>query len=175
MLAFIQAELPEGLGQSIGQSEFCIHGASQGMVSRVRTASMFSLHHICSIVSLFFKRFYLFIYSWETQTERERERGRDKGRGRSRLLAGSLMRDSIPDPGITTWAEGRCPTAEPPRHPQTCIIWKAFSQYLARFKGTNPASQLLKYTLQKNSCTRTPEYSLQHFLLFSKYLFIWER
>ena len=30
-------------------------------------------------------------------TERERERGRDIGRGRSRLLAGSLMRDLIPD------------------------------------------------------------------------------
>ena len=30
-------------------------------------------------------------------TERERERGRDKGRGRSRLHAGSLMWDLIPD------------------------------------------------------------------------------
>ena len=29
---------------------------------------------------------------------RPRERGRDIGRGRNRLLAGSLMRDSIPGP-----------------------------------------------------------------------------
>ena len=40
----------------------------------------------------FFLRFYLVFY------ERHRERGRDIGRGRSRLLAGSLMGDSIPGP-----------------------------------------------------------------------------
>ena len=47
----------------------------------------------------------------------DRERGRDTDRGRNRLLAGSPMQDSIPDPGITTRAEGRCSTAEPPRRP----------------------------------------------------------
>ena len=47
--------------------------------------------------------------------ETERERGRDTGRGRSRLLAGSLMRDLILDPRITTWAQSRSPTTEPPR------------------------------------------------------------
>ena len=47
------------------------------------------------MVYLFLK--ILFIYSWETW----RERGRDTGRGRSRLLAGSLMWDLIPDPRIT--------------------------------------------------------------------------
>ena len=54
-----------------------------------------------------------FIYSWETQ------RGRDIGRGRSRLPTSSPMWDSIPGPGITPWAKGRCSTAEPPRHPST--------------------------------------------------------
>ena len=34
------------------------------------------------------------------ERERERERSRDIGRGRSRLLAGSPMKDLIPDPGI---------------------------------------------------------------------------
>ena len=34
-------------------------------------------------------------------------RDRDIGRGRSSPLSGSLMRDLIQDPGITTWAEGR--------------------------------------------------------------------
>ena len=60
-------------------------------------------------VIFFFLRFYLFIY------ERHTERGRDIGKGRSRLQAGSLMRDSIPDHGIMTWAKGRLSTTEPPR------------------------------------------------------------
>ena len=46
--------------------------------------------------NLFFKRLYLFIYSWKTHTQRERERGRDTCKGRSRLHAGSPMWDSIP-------------------------------------------------------------------------------
>ena len=75
-----------------------------------------TLHITDAPYKLFLLRFFLrFIYSWETQTERKR--GRDIGRGRSRLFTGSLMWDSIPDPGITPWANGRHPTAEPPRRP----------------------------------------------------------
>ena len=48
--------------------------------------------HMIHIITIFFKRFYLFIH------DRERERGRDTGRGRSRLHATSLMQDSIPEP-----------------------------------------------------------------------------
>ena len=40
-----------------------------------------------------------------TDTDTERERGRDIDRGRSRLLAGSLMQDSIP--GLQDGALGR--------------------------------------------------------------------
>ena len=43
---------------------------------------------------LFFKKINLFIQRGVG--------GRDIGRGRSRLLAGSTVRDSIPDPGFTT-------------------------------------------------------------------------
>ena len=60
----------------------------------------------------YFLKIYLFIH------ERHRVRGRDTGRRRSRLLSGRLMWDSIPDPGITPPAEGRCSTAEPPRRPR---------------------------------------------------------
>ena len=66
-------------------------------------------YHSCSHFFFFLK--VLFIH------ERHRERGRDMGRGRSRLPARSLMWDSIPDPRITPWAEGRCSTAEPPKCP----------------------------------------------------------
>ena len=52
----------------------------------------------------------------------ERERGRDTGRGRSRLPAGRLMWDSIPDPRISTWAEDRRSTAEPSRHPSPALF-----------------------------------------------------
>lgn len=63
-----------------------------------------TISFIISITS-FFKRFIdLFIQ----ERHRDRERGRDTGRERSRLLTGSLMWDLIPDPRITTWAEGRC-------------------------------------------------------------------
>ena len=61
---------------------------------------------------LFFKDFiYLFM------RDTDWERARDTGRGRSRLPKGSPMWDRILDPRITTWAEGRHPTAEPPRRP----------------------------------------------------------
>ena len=50
-----------------------------------------------------------------------RERGRDIGRGRSRLPARSLMQDSILDPRIMLWAEGRHSTVEPPKH--ELLIW----------------------------------------------------
>ena len=46
------------------------------------------------------------------ERERERERGSDTGRGRSRLRTGSPMWDSIRDPGVMPWAEGRRSTAE---------------------------------------------------------------
>ena len=46
---------------------------------------------------------------------RDTERGRDIGRGRSRLPAGGLMQDLIPQIGIMTPAEGRCSTSEPLR------------------------------------------------------------
>ena len=49
---------------------------------------------------------------------RHRERGRDISRGRSRLFTGCPMRDSILDPGITTWTQGSHPTTEPPKCPK---------------------------------------------------------
>ena len=52
-------------------------------------------------------RFFLFIH------ERHRERGRDTGRGRSRILTGSLMRDSIPRLG----SHPEPKATEPPRQP----------------------------------------------------------
>ena len=66
----------------------------------------------------------LFIY------EKHRERGRGIDRGRSRLLAGSLMRDSIPGPGIMPWAEGRCSTAEPPSRPYFYIVYSTKQLYI---------------------------------------------
>ena len=57
---------------------------------------------------------------------RDTQRGRDIGRGRSRLHAGSPMWDSIPDSRITSRAEGRCQTAEPPRDPPAHIFFKRF-------------------------------------------------
>ena len=72
-----------------------------------------------------------FIYLFMRDTDRER--GRDIERGRSRLLAGSLMRDSIPDLGIMTWAKGRLPTTELPRHP---ILVSLYCVSLVHFKFT---------------------------------------
>ena len=54
------------------------------------------------VILIFFLRFYLFNY------QRQRERG---------LHAWSPVWDSIPGPGVTTWAEGRRSTAEPLRDP----------------------------------------------------------
>ena len=69
-----------------------------------------------SVYTLSFKIFFLVFCSvfkiWFI-----RERGRDPGRRRNRLHAGSPMWDSIPRPRITPWANGSCPTAEPPRRP----------------------------------------------------------
>ena len=67
----------------------------------------------CILTNFFFLRF----YSWETQREKQRH-----SRGRSRLPAGSPMWDSIRDSRITSWAKGRCSTAEPPRHPISSLF-----------------------------------------------------
>ena len=78
---------------------------------------------------LFFK--ILFIY------ERHTERGIDTGRGRIRLHAGSSIGDSIQNPGVMSWAESRCPTVEPPRHPKCCIpktavcCWSVWAVWLS--------------------------------------------
>ena len=58
------------------------------------------------------------MYLFMIEIERERERGRDTGGGRSRLHAGSLTWDLIPDSRIMPWAKGRRQTAEPHRDPE---------------------------------------------------------
>ena len=69
---------------------------------------------------LFFGFFKRFIYSWETETERERQWHRQ--REEAGFSQGAWCWDSIPDPGIRTWAEGRCSTTEPPRCPYTHLF-----------------------------------------------------
>ena len=52
--------------------------------------------------------------------EREREREREaetQAEGEAGSLQGARCRTRSQDPGVTPWAEGRCSTAEPPRHP----------------------------------------------------------
>ena len=68
----------------------------------------------------FFSLRFVFIYSWETHTEREAEREAGSPQGSQ---CGTRSQDSR----ITPWAEGRCSTAEPPRHPNKLIlkfIWR---------------------------------------------------
>ena len=55
-----------------------------------------------------------FLYLFMRDREREK-RGRDLGRGRSRLPCGEAQCGTpSQDPGIATWAKGRCSTTEPP-------------------------------------------------------------
>ena len=94
-----------------------------------------------TFVSLFiFYLFFevLFFYSWKTH----RERGRDTGRGRSRLLAGNLMWDSIPDPGITPWAKGRRSTTER-RLGSSVVECLPLARCDPRVWGSNPTSSFL--------------------------------
>ena len=55
-----------------------------------------------------------FIYSFMRNTQREAE---NKSRRRSRLPAENPMRNSIPGPGITTWAKDRHSTTDHPGAP----------------------------------------------------------
>ena len=59
----------------------------------------------------------LFIYSWETQKEAETQ-----AEGEAGSLGGARCGTQFQDPRITSWAKGRCSTAEPPRCPQKCIL-----------------------------------------------------
>ena len=123
-------ELPSSMGSTF---LYPIHHLICTITPLIQPHTAFSLHH-CStflifspfnLFFLFFLIFYLFIY------ERHTERGRDTGRGRSRLPAGSLMWDSILDPGIRPWAEGRCSTAEPPRRPHILFICSSINRQLS--------------------------------------------
>ena len=62
---------------------------------------------------LFFKKKLLFIYSWGAETHTEGEPGSPQG-ARCGTRPEGL--------GITTWAKGRLPTAEPPRCPERWSI-----------------------------------------------------
>ena len=92
---------------------------------------------------------YLFIH----EKHRLRERGRDTGRGRSRLLRGSPVRDSIPGSGITTWAEGGRPTAEPPRSP----VFLRFSLKWQHITLTVFVLVALVYQVLKDAQDSTPQ------------------
>ena len=59
--------------------------------------------------------FLIFIYSWETEAETWAE-------GEAGSLQGARCGTWSQDPGIMTWAEGRCSTAEPPGLPGTTFI-----------------------------------------------------
>ena len=83
-----------------------------------------TIHHLCSQDLFFFK--ILFIT--------DRERGRDIGRGRSRLPAGAQCGTWSQNPRIMIWAEGRCSTTGPCRHPP-------------RFQHRNPSNVPLGATL----------------------------
>ena len=66
------------------------HCACVYQIIMLHTLDIYNFYLKIEFIYLFLK--ILFIH------ERHRERGRDTGRGRSRLLLGSLMRDSIPGP-----------------------------------------------------------------------------
>ena len=51
---------------------------------------------------------YLFMRDTEAETQGEGEAG---------SLRGAQRGTRSQDPGVTPWAEGKCPTAEPPRGP----------------------------------------------------------
>ena len=62
-----------------------------------------------------------FIYSWETQREKQRHRQKKK-QAPCRKPSAEISQSQ--DYGITTWAESRCQTTEPPTHPRlvtTCL------------------------------------------------------
>ena len=84
--------------------------------------------------SFFFIFFFLFfkilcIYSWKT----ERERSRDIGRGEAGSTQGAQHGTQSQDPRITSWAEGRHSTTEPPGH------------VLRNLKQDNPLNKLSTY------------------------------
>ena len=68
---------------------------------------------LLAIVLPFKVLFFLFKKDFIYLLMRDTQREADIGRRRSRFPAGSHRRD----PGIMTWAEGRCSIVELPRHP----------------------------------------------------------
>ena len=95
-----------------GTHGFCpLHGVSAYQVGRWYTVQIKQKALMCTI----FLKFY-FIYSWETQKEAETQ-----AEGEAGSLRGARCRTWFQDPGIMTWAKGRCSTTEPPRCPS--ILW----------------------------------------------------
>ena len=72
---------------------------------------------ICGGHFVFFLSFFFFFKDFIYLFLRDTGRGRDIGRGRSRILWGAWCGPWSQDPGITTWAKGRCSTTKPPKCP----------------------------------------------------------
>ena len=65
---------------------------------------------ISSFFKIFLKRFYLFMRDTQRETETEAE-------GEADSMQGARHGTRSQDSRITTWAKGRCSTAEPPGVP----------------------------------------------------------
>ena len=72
---------------------------NQKRQAKINILCEFSSQALKYITSMLTKNHFIFLkdFIYLFMRDRERKRGRDTGRGRSRLHAGSLMWDSIPD------------------------------------------------------------------------------
>ena len=94
---------------------------------------------------IFFKRFNLFIH------ERYRERGETQAEGEAGSLLGAWFGTRSQDPGITTWAKGRCLTTETPRCSLECMIFVSFLMFLGFLSGGSVLPQITSFTWKRDS------------------------
>jgi len=131
---------------------------------------------------VFFFFFKDFIYSFDR--DRHSERGntsRVSGRGRSRLPAerGAWCGARSQDSEIMTWAEGRCLTTEPPRHPEGASSLNNHTNFSSRwalaipFLPPKPVSRACLSTFVPDGSMRESTSGPAHWPFDHKTHFLW--
>ena len=111
----------------------------------------------------FFNILFIHERQWERERETQRHRQREAG-----SMQGARCRTRSGDPRVMPWAEGRCPTTEPPRHPNWGALTVLFcSLHLSYSTGVHQWTFIYRPLYLKSNCVLKRFFCIQSKTHFS--------